>query len=905
MQNGETTDYTPIAIEEEMKHSFMSYAMSVIVSRALPDARDGLKPVHRRILFAQSKLSNTWNRPYVKCARIVGNVIGNYHPHGDSAVYDALVRMAQDFSMRYMLIDGQGNFGSVDGDPPAAMRYTECRMNRITSELLADLDKETVDHQLTYDDKEYEPKVLPTRIPNMLLNGTTGIAVGMATNIPPHNLGELIDGTLALIANPELPDEELFTLIPGPDFPTGGIIQGRQGIRAAHKLGRGSIAIRGRAEIEEIRKGRFAVVVTELPFMVNKSRWIQAMAAQVRDKKLDGISDIRDESDRTGMRAVIELKKNANEQVVLNKLYKQTALQNTFSANMLAIVNGRPKVLNLRESLKVFIGHRREVVNRRSQYDLRKAKERREIVEGLGLATMQIDRVIEIIRSSKDTDEAKTRLIAEKMKGLEGFLERAGRPDEEVQAARDAGFVYLTERQAQSILDMRLGKLTGLEREKLAAEYKELWVTTDYLEGILTDESKLLGVIIDELTEIKTMYADPRRTEIADTAGEIMTEELIAQEDMVVTRSHMAYVKRTPVSEYSAQGRGGRGIKGAESADDDFIVDMFVASTHDHLLMFTTEGRVYSKKVFELPSGGRTSKGRPVQNVVELQDDERVVGMLAVKEFGDDEFIFMATKSGKVKKTAAKAFSKIRVNGIIAIGIEAGDRLVDVRLTHGDMDVLLVTKNGNSIRFQEDQVRPMGREARGVRGISLREGDECVGMSAFPADSTDALLTICANGYGKRTSLSEYPTKNRGGIGVINIRTPDRNGPVSGNRIVKDDDHIILISNRGKIIRMHASDVSMQGRATQGVRVMRVGKEETVVSVESVADPSEDDEARISQSEIVANLETGPVPTIDSTDVEASDEGEADGEADGDADGDGEAESEGGADADAEETDSE
>ena len=865
----EALNIIPVAIEKEMRSSFMDYAMSVIIARALPDARDGLKPVHRRILFAQKGLSNYWNRPYLKCARIVGDVIGKYHPHGDSAVYDALVRMAQNFSMRYMLVDGQGNFGSIDGDPPAAMRYTECRMTRMSSDLLADLDKETVDWQANYDDKELEPTVLPTRVPNLLVNGASGIAVGMATNIPPHNLGEVIDAVLALIENPDIDDEELLRIVPGPDFPTGGIIQGRAGIRAALLLGRGSVVVRGRTNFEVVRKERRAIVVTEVPFMVNKSRWIETTAHLVRDKRLEGISDIRDESDRKGIRVVFELKRDANEQVVLNNLFKMTALQSSFGVNMLAIVDGRPQVLNLRSALKVFRDHRRQVVTRRCLYELRQARERREIVEGLGLAVMQIDRVIEIIRSSTDTDEAKTRLMDEKMGGLDGFLERAGRPAEEVEAARAAGFVHLSARQAQAILDMRLGRLTGLEREKVEAEYRELWALTDYLEGILDDESKLMGVIIDELKEVRDQYADPRRTEIAEHAGDILDEELIKVEDMVVTRTRLGYVKRTALDEYSAQGRGGRGVKGAGSSDDDFVADMFVASTHDFLLLFTSKGRVYQKKVYVLPSGARTSKGRPIVNVIEeLQEDETVVGMLPVQEFDEDLQVFMTTRLGTVKKTSASYFAKIRATGIKAINIDDGDELVEVRLTREGMDVLLVTKGGSGIRFQEDQVRPMGREARGVRGIGLREGDEVVGMSVFARDCEDTLLTVCRNGYGKRTHLPAYPTRQRGGLGVITIKTTDRNGPVSAVKLVGEDDHVILISDKGKIIRMRVKDIPVQSRATQGVRIMRLDldKDEGVVSVERLADVDEED-----MDELATPVNEGP------------EEGDGEGDGEGDA----------------------
>ncbi len=877
MSETASQNVTPIAIEQEMRSSFMDYAMSVIVARALPDARDGLKPVHRRILFAQKGLSNFWNRSYLKCARIVGDVIGKYHPHGDTAVYDALVRMAQDFSMRYLLIDGQGNFGSVDGDPAAAMRYTECRMARISSELLADLDKETVDWQPNYDDKEVEPTVLPTKVPNLLINGSSGIAVGMATNIPPHNLREIITATLALIDNPKLPDDELFSIVPGPDFPTGGIVQGRTGILMAYKTGRGSISIRGRCHFEEVRKDRSGIIVTEIPFMVNKARWVEATAGLVREKKLEGISDIRDESDRSGIRVVFELKRDAPEQVVLNNLYKMTALQSSFGINMLAIVGGRPQKLGLRQALTIFLQHRREVVTRRSLHDLREARLRREIVEGLGLAVISIDRVIAIIRSSKDTDEARTRLMGEKMSGLDGFLERAGRPQGEIEAARQAGFVYLTQRQAQAILDMRLARLTGLEREKLEAEYKELWALTDYLEGLLADEAKLMACIIDELKQIRDQYGDDRRTEIVGEVIEILNEELIAEEDMVVTRTHQGYVKRTPVSEYTAQNRGGRGIRGASSGGaDDFVADMFVASSHDYLLLLTSIGRIYQKRVFELPAGARTARGKPVVNFVELQDGEQVVSVLAVKGFEPDKFLFMATRQGTVKKTVLDAFSNIRITGIKAIDIPEGDRLVDVRLAGGNMDVLLCTRNGYSVRFQEDQVRPMGRDARGVRGINLRKDDLVVGMGVFERDSTQSALIVCDRGYGKRTALSEFPTKNRGGMGVIAIKTTERNGPVAGLRVTSDEDHLILISTTGRLIRIPVNTVPVVGRATQGVRVMRLDEDERVASIERLADPEESEDIEQAAAP-EGGADDGDTVPVEMDDV-AGEESDGDGE---------------------------
>ncbi len=879
-----TPNITPISIEKEMASSFLDYAMSVIVSRALPDARDGLKPVHRRIMFAQRGLNNTHARPYLKCARIVGDVIGKYHPHGDSSVYEALVRLAQDFSMRYMLVDGQGNFGSIDGDPPAAMRYTECRMARLASEMLADLDKETVEWQPNYDDKELEPTVLPTKVPNLLINGATGIAVGMATNIPPHNLGEIIDGVLAKIAKPEISIDDLLKIIPGPDFPTGGVIQGRVGIVSAYRTGKGTISVRGVAHVEEVRKDRPAIIVTELPYMVNKARWIEATAEMVREKKLEGISDIRDESDRTGIRVVFELKRDADDKVVLANLYKFTQLQSSISINMLAIVDRKPEWLTLQRALQVFIDHRREVVTRRTLFDLREARLRREIVEGLGLAVLSIDRVIAIIRAAKDTDEARAQLMAERLGGLDGFLERAGRPAEEVAAARAKQFVNLSERQAQAILDMRLGRLTGLEREKLEAEYRELWVTTDYLEGLLADDKKLMAAITDELAAIRADFADERRTQIAEFEGEILNEELIDQEDMVVTRTRLGYIKRTPLREYEAQGRGGRGITGATSTEGDFVADMFAASTHDHVLLFTDKGRAYYKKVFELPEGARTAKGRAIVNILDLQDGEQVVAMLPFSEFRADTSVFFATQSGTVKKTELAAFENVRSNGIRAITIEDGDRLISAALTTKADDVLLTSARGQAIRFTEDRVRPMGRTAGGVRGISLREGDRLVGMCTFPRLSTGpgtaSLISVCARGYGKRTALGDYPTKNRGGKGVISIKTTARNGEVSGSRIVTDDDHLILISDRGKLIRLRVNDISVVGRATQGVRLMRVDDGEHVAAIERLAEPADAEQSGIAEGAPIEAVDDSDTVPVEMEGVEDELEGEDDGDDD-------------------------
>ena len=890
MSNTLDDQRTPVAIEEEMKSSFMDYAMSVIISRALPDVRDGLKPVHRRILYAQQQLSNFWNRPYIKAARVVGETMAKYHPHGDASIYDALVRMAQDFSLRYPLADGQGNWGSIDGDSAAAMRYTEVRMARIASELMQDIDKETVDWQKNYDEKEDEPRVLPARVPNLLINGSTGIAVGMATNIPPHNITEVLDGAIELAKNPQLTTRDLMKYVTGPDFPTGGFIYGRSGIRQAFETGRGSIIMRGRAAIEESQKhGRSAIVVDEIPYMVIKSRWLKACADLVKEKQLEGISDIRDESDRQGMRVVFELKKDAVPEVVLNNLYKQTALQSSFGVTMLAIVDGRPKVLSLRDALHHFIEHRREVVTRRSLYELREARLRREIVEGLGIAVDNIDRVIAIIRAAPSPEVAKVSLCSEPLKGLAEFLRRAGRPETEI-AKRAAGNYFLSDRQAQAILDMRLSRLTGLERDKLEAEYRELGLQIDFLEGILADEAKLMKVVIDELVAVRDQYGDARRTEIVDDEGEISIEDMIADEDMVVTVSHEGYVKRNPISLYRAQKRGGRGVTGAAPKEEDFVTSLFVASTHEHLLMFTSKGRAYGKRVYELPEGSRNSRGKALVNLLELQEGERVVEMLPLKEFpstaqkaaveekaegaeeetadggtltgpsaapsfgGDSPresfpggagapYVFFATKKGVVKKTPLAAFANIRSTGIIALSIDEGDDLIEARVTDGKQNILLATRDGRACRFSEDEVRSMGRNARGVRGTTLRGGNEVVGMAVVGAEGSDTLLTVCERGYGKRTAISEYPQKGRGGLGVITIKTTERNGKVVGVRIVTDDDDLMIITTAGKVIRMPVDGIPTLGRNTQGVRLVRLDAGEKVVAVDRLAE-REEDEAR-------------------------------------------------------------
>jgi DNA gyrase subunit A len=872
-----TAQRLPVAIEDEMKSSFMDYAMSVIIARALPDVRDGLKPVHRRILYAQHQANNVWNRPYVKCARIVGDTMGKFHPHGDQAIYDALVRMAQDFSMRYPLVDGQGNFGSIDGDPPAAQRYTECRLTRLAGELLADIEKETIDWGKNYDEKEDEPRVLPAKVPNLLINGSTGIAVGMATNIPPHNLNEVIDGAIALAKNRELSVDELMQHIPAPDFPTAGSIYGRQGIRAAYHTGRGAIIMRGKAEFEEQKNGRQSIVVTEIPYMLIKARLVEKVAELVKEKKLEGISDIRDESNRNGMRIVFDLKKDAVGAVVLNNLYKMTPLQSSFGVTMLAIVDGQPRLCSLKDSLQHFIDHRRDVVTRRTIFELKEAKSRQEIVEGLVMAVDNIDRVIQIIRSAGDPDEAKAHLMEEPFSGLEEFLRRAGRPEEEIARRTESGDYQLSDRQAQAILDMRLQRLTGLEREKLDAEFRELCQTIARLEGILSDDAKLLQVIVDEIAALKTQFGDERRTAIVDDEGEIAVEELIADEDMVVTVSHGGYVKRNAVSAYRAQKRGGRGITGASTKDEDFVAQLFVASTHDHVLIFTSQGRAYVKRVYELPEGSRASRGKALVNVLELKEGERVVEMLPLKTFEPGRFVLMATAKGVVKKTTLEAFSNIRSTGIIALTIDEGDRLVEVRVTDGEHNVLLATRAGRALRFSEAKVRGMGRTARGVRGISLREGDEVVACEAFPPDAPATLITVCERGFGKRTPVGDYPVKGRAGQGVITIKTTERNGKVVGCKLVSDDEDLMLITSQGKVIRMPVRGIPTLGRNTQGVRLVRVDENENVVAIESLAE--RDDEA--------GEVQAAPVEVMEGEeDLSDEDTQEIDLEHEGDENGD-------------------
>ena len=809
-------DRIPVAIEDEMRQSFMDYAMSVIISRALPDARDGLKPVHRRALYAMYDLNNDWNRPYKKSARIVGDVIGKYHPHGDSAVYDTIVRMVQDFSLRYPLIDGQGNFGSVDGDPAAAMRYTEIRMARIASELLADLDKETVDFAPNYDESTQEPVVLPARIPNLLINGSAGIAVGMATNIPPHNLGEVVDGLIALIENPALTSAQLMQYIPGPDFPTAGFIHGRGPIHEAYTTGRGVLTVRAKVEIEEGGdKGRTRLIVRELPYQVNKARLIERIAELVTEKRLEGISDLRDESDRDGMRVVIELKRDAVPEVVQNQLFKLSQLQESFGINMLAIVGGRPKLLTLRDALQVFTDHRKEVVTRRTVFELRKAQERLHILEGLKIALDNLDAVIALIRAATDPAAAR-----------EGLMTQFG----------------LSELQAQAILDMRLQRLTNMERDKILEEHAETLKLIARYQEILADEREVLKIVVSELREVRAQYGDARRTVIVEESADLSIEDLIAEEDMVVTVSHEGYIKRNPVAEYRAQRRGGRGKIGATTKDEDFIEHLFIASTHAYILVFTTGGKLHWIKVHELPQAGRAARGKAIVNLLSLRPNEKVSAFLPVREFEHGRNVLFATKDGTVKKTALDEYANPRAAGIIAIKLNEGDELIGVRITDGNQDVILSTAAGQAIRFRESDVRTMGRNAAGVRGITLDEGDAVVAVDVVTADTT--LLAVAEKGYGKRTALDEYRITNRGGKGIITMNVTDKVGRVVGVRMVREGDDIMLITDGGKVIRMPVRDISVIGRNTQGVRLIGLEEGEKVVGVAPLAEMEVDESGR-------------------------------------------------------------
>lgn len=829
-----TNNNIAVNIEDEMKRSYMDYAMSVIIGRALPDVRDGLKPVHRRCLFAMHDMGNDWNKPYKKSARVVGDVIGKYHPHGDIAVYDTIVRMAQNFSLRYMLVDGQGNFGSVDGDNPAAMRYTEIRMKQLTHELLADLEKETVGFQPNYDETLQEPTVLPAKFPNLLVNGSAGIAVGMATNIPPHNLQEVCDAIIALIKNPALTFEELVAMVPGPDFPTGGTIYGRQGIMDAYTSGRGVIQVRAKAHIETSKKSdRQSIIVTEIPYQVNKARLITSIAELVKDKKIEGISDLRDESDRDGMRIVIDLKKDENVEVLLNQLYKHTQMQTSFGINLLAIVHNRPKVFSLAEMMGCFIEHRKEVVIRRTLFELKKAEARAHILEGLKIALDWLDAVIELIRSSKTPPEAKQGLVEGAFADA-SFLERLGLP-------RPAGYengVQLSEIQAQAILEMRLQRLTGLERDKILQEYTDILQLIARLKEILGSEQEVLTIIINELTEMKERFADARRTMIVDQTADISLEDTIEDAEMVVTVSHGGYIKRSAVELYRAQRRGGKGKTGMKTRDEDFVEQLFIASTKDHLLFFTDMGRVYRIKVYEIPEGSRTTKGKAVVNLVNVQEGEKVTTILPVKELDrSDLFLFMATKNGVVKKTPLQEYTNIRSNGINAVNLDDGDKLIAVALTDGQKDIFLASRQGKAIRFSEGDARSMGRVTRGVRGMNIDAGDEVIGMEVVdPTASGSTIFTITENGYGKRTDLDEYRGQSRGGKGLITIKTTTRNGLVVGVMQVADDNQLMVITDQGKILRVPVAGFSVIGRNTQGVRVMVTETQESIVAVAKLAE---------------------------------------------------------------------
>ena len=841
----------PVNLEEEMRKSYLDYAMSVIVGRALPDVRDGLKPVHRRVLYAMRELGNDWNRAYKKSARVVGDVIGKYHPHGDQSVYDAIVRMAQPFSMRYLLVDGQGNFGSVDGDPPAAMRYTEVRMSKLAGELLADIDKETVDFVPNYDESETEPAVLPARVPNLLINGSSGIAVGMATNIPPHNLHEIVSACIALIGNPNITLAELMQIVPGPDFPTAGFINGAQEIVLAYKTGRGRLHVRARTHFENVGKGdRQAIIITELPYQVNKARLIERIADLVRDKLIEGIASdgLRDESDKDGMRVVIELKRGEVPEILLNNLFAQTQMEQVFGINMVALVDGQPRLLYLKDMLDAFLRHRREVVTRRTVYDLRKARERGHVLEGLAIALANIDEIIAAIKASPSPAEAKAALVSRVWASgaVPQMLERAGgistRPDgESPPLGIVAGGYRLTEVQAQAILDMRLHRLTGLEQNKIIAEYEELLTLIRDLSDILARPERLLEVIRNELEAIRDSYSDKRRTEIISTHEDLTIEDLISPEEVVVTLSHGGYAKAQPVSDYQAQRRGGRGKAATIVKDEDFIDRLFVANTHDTLLCFSDRGKLYWLKVYQLPQASRGSRGKPIVNLLPLQEGERISAMLPIKEFEESKFVFMATSLGTVKKTSLALFSRPRASGIIAVALDAGDKLVGVAITDGSKDILLFTTGGKAIRFLEDEVRPMGREAAGVRGIKLAEEQR---VNALIVAEPGYILTASENGFGKLTPLEEFPTHGRGGQGVIALQITDRNGRMVGALQVSMDDEVMLMSQSGVLVRTPVKEISVVGRNTQGVRLIRLEEGDQLSGLDRIAgDPGGGDAA--------------------------------------------------------------
>ncbi|MCZ6724085.1 MAG: DNA gyrase subunit A [Gammaproteobacteria bacterium] len=839
----------PVNLEDEMRQSYLEYAMSVIVGRALPDVRDGLKPVHRRVLFAMNVLGNDYNKAYKKSARVVGDVIGKYHPHGDTAVYDTIVRMAQPFSMRHMLIDGQGNFGSVDGDSPAAMRYTEVRMSKIAHELLADLDKETVDFLPNYDESEFEPAVLPTRVPNLLINGSSGIAVGMATNIPPHNLSEVVDACLLLLNQSDATVENLMECIPGPDFPTAGSINGARGIREAYRSGRGKIYLRAKTHYEDDKSGRQSIVVTELPYQVNKARLLEKIAGLVKQKRLEGITGLRDESDKDGMRMVIELRRGEIADVVLNNLYKQTQMQNVFGINMVALVDKQPRLMNLKAILEAFILHRREVVTRRTIFDLRKARDRAHILEGLAIALSNIDEVIALIKNSSSPVVAKAALLEKAWAPgvVMEMLKRAGaessRPED---IAPDCGLIdevyRLTEKQAQAILDLRLHRLTGLEQDKILNEYREILEKIEDQLDILHRDERLKQVIRLELEAIKEQFNDARRTQIIVDHSDLTVEDLISEEDVVVTISHLGYAKAQPLESYSAQRRGGRGKAATKVKDEDFVEQMFVASTHDTLLCFSTRGKVYWQKVYGLPIGSRTARGRPLVNLLPLEENERITAILPVREYPDDIYIFFATARGKVKRTPLSSFSRPRANGIIALDLREEDSLIGVQLTDNSADLMLFTKSGKGIRIAEQSVRAMGRTAAGVRGIRIKAGDEVISLIAVHSNDGEILFAT-ENGFGKRTRVCDFSTQGRGGQGVISIQTSKRNGQVVGAIKTVDDEEVMLISNAGTLVRTPIEDISVLARNTQGVTLIRLGKNEKLVQIEPVAATVNGDEA--------------------------------------------------------------
>ena len=830
----------PVNLEDEMRRSYLDYAMSVIVGRALPDVRDGLKPVHRRVLYAMRELGNEYNRPYKKSARVVGDVIGKYHPHGDTAVYDTIVRMAQRFSMRYILVDGQGNFGSVDGDAPAAMRYTEVRMARLAQELLADIDKETVDFTANYDESEHEPNVLPTRIPNLLINGSSGIAVGMATNIPPHNLGEIVGACLALLEDPSLTIAQLIKLVPGPDFPTAGLIFGAQGIASAYNTGRGRVYMRARTHIEPLdTRGREAIVITELPYQVNKARLIEKIAELVREKRLDGITELRDESDKDGMRVVVELRRGELSDVVLNNLYKQTPLQSVFGINMVGLVDRQPRLLTLKDLLEAFLRHRREVITRRTLFDLRKAKERAHILEGQTIALGNIDEVIELIKASSSPAEARAGLAGRDWPpgAVVGMLERAGaeatRPEDldEECGLNEAGY-RLSAAQAQAILELRLHRLTALEQDKIHKEYSDIVDNINDLLDILANPDQLQAVIRAELNEVRDQYADPRRTEIVADYSDLTTEDLIPEEDLVVTLSHGGYAKAQPLGTYQAQRRGGRGRAATRVKDEDFVDQLFVANTHDTLLCFSSRGKVYWLKVYQLPQAGPGARGRPIVNLLPLEEDERINAVLPIKEFEESKYVLFATSQGTVKKTPLNAFSRPRVSGIIAVELREGDRLIGAGITDSGGDLMLFSRSGKAIRFSEGDVRPMGRNAAGVRGLKLSGAVDEVIALCIPDGGL--VLIATEKGYGKRTVLQDFPVQGRGGQGVIAIQASDRNGPVVGAVQVSEQNEIMLISSNGTLVRTPSSEISIMGRNTQGVRLIRLDEEDRLVGLERI-----------------------------------------------------------------------